>query len=187
MAFSGLILTTNGKVLCAKNDQGKPLNFTRIAIGDGLLGGGDSLVNRNALLNERMSLGIDGIQAVDEGVSTALLATLSNGELTEGFYFRELGIFAEDPDTHGELLCYYDNAGTDGEYIPDKDSAVLVSERIRLIIARDSAKKLTINNTGNPLYVTWGDLRELLIEDIDCGFFGDEDEGLQIDCGFFGT
>lgn len=44
MAFTRLKLTTFGQTIEAKRHQGKGIHFTRVAIGDGLLGNG-SMIN----------------------------------------------------------------------------------------------------------------------------------------------
>ncbi len=152
MAFSNLMLTTSGKTLFAKAQQGKTLNFTRAAVGDGDIGSG-SLINRTALLNETMSLSIDAIQLTDDGSTATVVVQISNAELSEGFYFRELGIFAQDPDTLEEKLYVYDNASTDGEYLPAASEGVVVEEYLKLILSVDGASSVTIENSGNPVYV----------------------------------
>ena len=133
MAFSGLIPTTDGKIIYAKAQQGKPLHFTRVALGDGLLGGG-SMVNRSALISERLSLPIDAIQLSNNEGEAAVVATLRSEAIAEGFYFREPGLFAEDPDTHPDRLYLYDNAGEDGEYLSNDNESVIINERFRLLI-----------------------------------------------------
>ena len=114
MAFKNLMMTSSGMVLYAKAQQGKQFRFSRIAVGDGLLGNGESMVNRSALKSERASFLIDHVQVSTSSSAAEILTTMRNDDLTEGFYFRELGICAFDPDTQEELLCFYDNAGDDG-------------------------------------------------------------------------
>ena len=60
MAFRNLMLTTSGMILYAKAQQGKRLHLSRVAVGDGLLAGGDSMVNRSGLKSERASLQLGG-------------------------------------------------------------------------------------------------------------------------------
>lgn len=110
MAFKNLMMTSSGMVLYAKAQQGKQLRFSRIAVGDGLLGNGESMVNRSVLKSERASFLIDHVQVSTSSSAAEILTTMRNDNLTEGFYFRELGICAIDPDTQDELLCFYDNA-----------------------------------------------------------------------------
>lgn len=161
MAFNRLMLTTRGKTLSAKAQQGKKLDITRVGVGDGRLNGG-SLVNRAELIRQTLSLPIDLIQLTDEGSVAAVIVTLSNEGLAEGFYFRELGVFAKDPDTGAELLYLYDNADPDGEFIPDGDSGTLVLERLKLLVSIDGMADVSFSNSGNPIYLTREDLSDEL-------------------------
>jgi hypothetical protein len=162
MAFSRLMLTTDGKTLYAKAQQGKTLQFTRVGIGDGNIGSG-SLVNRTALIDQKLSLFIDTIQLASE-TESAIITTLKNENLAEGFYFREIGIFAKDPDTQQEKLYLYDNAGTDGEYIPDNQSGVSVNERLKFLLLLENVATVSFVPSGNPIY--------LAVDDIDDTAFG---------------
>lgn len=157
MAFSNLMLTTGGMTLYAKAQQGKTLHFTRVALGDGLLGGG-SMVNRSTLISERMFMLIDAVQLVEDSITAAAIATLSNEGMSQGFYARELGLFAEDPDTHQEILYLYAHAGTDGEYIPDGNSGTLVYERLKLMVKLENTGNVTFEASGNPLYLSAEDV-----------------------------
>lgn len=152
MAFSRLMLTTSGKILFAKAQQGKLLKLTRVAVGDGVLGSG-SIVNRTTLISEKLSMLIDAVQLTDDGATATVVAQMSNAALKTGFHFRELGIYAEDPDTHTETLYVYDNAGSDGEYIPDAAAGVSVNEYLKLLLQVSDAPNITFNASGNPLYI----------------------------------
>lgn len=114
-AFGGLILTNKGRALQAKAQTGVQLNFTRIALGDGELGS-SSIVDLNALKNEIKSLSLTKIKTMPGG-KAVIGGYFTNQELPSGFYWRELGVFAQDPDV-GEVLYCYANASTNAEYIP---------------------------------------------------------------------
>lgn len=114
-SFGGLVLTNKGKTLQSKAQTGVQMNFTRISIGDGNLGS-QSILALNSLVSEVKSLNITKLKFVGSGRSV-VGGTLSNQEITAGFYFRELGVFADDPDL-GEILYCYGNAGELAEYIP---------------------------------------------------------------------
>ena len=96
MAFTRLKLTTFGQTIEAKRHQGKGIHFTRVAIGDGLLGNG-SMINRTELVSERHSMLIDGILSTDDAKQSAVVATLDNSQFEEGFLYRELALMAQDP------------------------------------------------------------------------------------------
>lgn len=162
MAFSRLMLTTDGRILYAKYGQGKAPHFTRVAIGDGVLGTG-SLVNRKTLINERLSLPIDAILRINDDTDVAVIATLKNDLLEEGIYFREISVWAKDPDTSKDVLCLIDNAGADAEYIPDANSGVKISERLKLITTVENASNISFDPGGNPLYLTGDDIDDAQI------------------------
>lgn len=114
-AFGGMQLTFKGRTLQAKAQLGAQLHFTRIAIGSGTLDG-KSIQELNALITEKVSLEVKRLSMTPDG-KAKVGTVLDNQDITSGFYFRELGIFAQDPD-EGEVLYCYGNAGTNGEYIP---------------------------------------------------------------------
>lgn len=160
MAFSGMMLTTNGKILFAKGQQGKILKYTRFAIGDGI--NSSNLINRTGLINEKLTVPIDAVQLIDNGTTAAIVVTISNQNIISGFYFNEMGLFAQDPDTGEERLCLYDNAGEQGEYIPDKDSGSKVYERYRILTKADNVQNITFVESGNPIYLTSLDIDDTI-------------------------
>ena len=161
MAFSGLMLTTNGKVLFAKGQQGKGINYTRFAIGDGITTG--SIINRTGLISEKMTVPIDAVQLVDDGTTAAIVVTISNAELATGFYLNEMGLFARDPDTLEEKLYLYDNTAEQGEFIPDMSSGIKVYERYRLLTKADNVTNITFVESGNPIYLTSLDIDDQVV------------------------
>ncbi|MCI8690953.1 MAG: hypothetical protein HFF87_11705 [Oscillibacter sp.] len=158
MAFRNLMLTTSGMILYAKAQQGKRLHLSRVAVGDGLLAGGDSMVNRSGLKSERASFLIDYVHIAASNSAAEILTTMRNDDLEDGFYFRELGIFAVDPDSGEELLYLYDNAGQDGEYIPAASENIKVIERLKMIVRLENTPDVTFTASGNPLYLTVDDI-----------------------------
>lgn len=104
--FGGLILTNIGRNLYAKAQSGKNLKITKIVIGDGELGSSEGMINLTSLKHELFSCNIKEIKII-QNVIAKITFVLKNQGLKEGFYWRELGIFAEDPDTLKEVLyCY---------------------------------------------------------------------------------
>lgn len=160
MAFRNLMLTTYGMTLYAKAQQGKRLHLTRVAVGDGVLGSGESLVNRAALKSERASFPIDYVQIASSSSAAEIVTTMRNDGLAEGFYFRELGVCALDPDTGTEYVYLYDYAGEDGEYIPAASENVQVIERLKMLIRLENTPNVTFTPSGNPLYLSIDDIRD---------------------------
>ncbi|UAT29495.1 phage tail protein [Bacillus badius] len=114
-AFGGLHLTNKGRNLQTKAQTGVAIHFSRMAIGDGSLGG-SSVLELNALKSEKMSFPIAKLKVLAQG-QAIVGSVLSNKDITAGFYFREIGVFATDP-TEGEILYCYGNAGATADYIP---------------------------------------------------------------------
>ena len=161
MAFTKLKLTTFGQTIEAKRHQGKGIKFTRVAIGDGLLGNG-SMINRTELVSERHSMKIDGILTTDDGKQSVVVVTLDNSQFDEGFSYRELGLLAQDPDTQEEGVYLYDNAGAECEYLDTKDNGVVIYERLKLQIRVEQTENISFEASGNPLYLSVEDVEAMI-------------------------
>lgn len=127
MSFDGLVMTRHGKAELIKATDEGSLNFTHIAFGDGVTNDLPNL--KDELSHEIARLEIAEVERKDDRIILSLDYT--NRSFVKGFYFRELGVIG-----NGEL-CYYDNAGSDAEYIdPDNDSVTKEKRlRIELIIS----------------------------------------------------
>lgn len=161
MAFTKLKLTTFGQTIEAKRHQGKSIKFTRVAIGDGLLGNG-SMINRTELVSERHSMKIDGILTTDDGKQSVVVVTLDNSQFDEGFSYRELGLLTQDPDTQEEGVYLYDNAGAECEYLDTKDNGVVIYERLKLQIRVEQTENISFEASGNPLYLSAEDVEAMI-------------------------
>jgi hypothetical protein len=139
-AFGQMILTNRGRVLQAKAQTGVALQFTAIKIGDGQLAG-QSIPTLTGLINLKMTLGIGKMQVRPDG--KAVIGTkISNEGLSAGFYFREIGIFAIDPDI-GEILYCYANAGAAGDYIPAGGGGDLFERYVDVIVIVQNAANVS--------------------------------------------
>lgn len=139
-AFGGLLLTNRGKTLLSKAQTGVTLQYTRIALGDGRLGTG-SILELNALRNEVKSLNITNIRVLGGGRVVAS-AALRKEDVPTGFYFREIGLFANDPDI-GEILYCYGNAGDLAEYIPSASDSDVIEKSIDIQTVVGNASNVT--------------------------------------------
>lgn len=138
--FGGLIMTNRGRNLQVKAQTGVKLTFTRMAIGDGSLGS-SSILELNTLKNERKSLNLTKLKA-STGGRVLIGAVLSNQDITSGFYFREVGIFATDPDV-GEILYCYGNAGSTADYIPAGGGSDLIEKTININVIVGNAANVS--------------------------------------------
>ena len=101
--FGGLILTNKGRNLLIKGQLGAVINYNRIAIGDGELGG-SSMIDLTVLKHEVKTLTITKLKALTEG-RFVVGSAFTNNDITSGFYYREIGLFAQDPDLGEILYC----------------------------------------------------------------------------------
>lgn len=108
MDFNSVVITTAGLALIAKVTAGEcDTEFTRIATGDGSYTPGENVVGMTALKTEKQSFTPTVIEsnAVDTAHLQFVISTVNEDgtNLTSGYYFKEVGIFADDPD-EGEIL-----------------------------------------------------------------------------------
>ncbi|RII32860.1 hypothetical protein D2A34_21945 [Clostridium chromiireducens] len=141
MSFLAISFTNKGKSLQAKALTGVQLKFTRIAVGDGSLSNGQDTSNLASLIHEVKSIPITTLKTMTGGKAT-VGGILSNKDITTGFYFREIGLFALDPD-QGEILYSYGNAGALAEYIPPLGGAEIVTKKINLNTIVGNASNVT--------------------------------------------
>lgn len=114
-AFPKMTLTNAGQALQTKVLAGETPTFTRIALGDGQLNG-QPIAPLTALISQKATVEVDSVRVVNTTTAQAA-GFFSNKDISTGFWWRETGLFAQDPDV-GEILYGYTNAGDAGDYIP---------------------------------------------------------------------
>lgn len=138
-AFNGLKFTQKGLNLQAKAQIGAELQYTRIGIGDGQYTG--DIKQLNGLIHEVLSLPITSIRVKDNG-QAIVGSAFSNADLSVGFYLREIGIYATDPD-EGEILYCYANAGAFAGYVPPAGGGDVVEKEVELVTTVGTAPNVT--------------------------------------------
>lgn len=138
--FPALKMTAAGRVLQAKAQTGQELKFSRVGLGDGTLAG--SLDALPALVAEKKSLSIRDHKATGDGTSILQVIATNEG-LASGFYIREVGLFALDPDTGEELLYSYTNAGAESDFLPGAGGAITYEGLFDLITVVGNADNVT--------------------------------------------
>jgi hypothetical protein len=140
MSFGGLQFTNRGLALQAKGQTGTTIQFTRIAVGDGYLGG-STIADLTALKNQIKTLSINKLTLIGSG-QAVVGAALSNQDLGSGFYWREIGVFANDPDV-GEILYCYGNAGNNAEWIPAGGGPDILEKQVDVISIVGNAQNVS--------------------------------------------
>lgn len=139
----GTILTNKGKTLQGKVEAGKcKLELTKMKIGSGILENGRDLEGLIELIHSEQEIGLSEIETMDTG-ECVVHATLSNINVKTGFYARELGLYATDPD-EGEIL-YAITTDSNPDYIQAYGGTTTISYDIALTIIVDNATHTMAN------------------------------------------
>jgi len=142
-AFINNDITTDGLRVLAKGQTGSAITFTKIVLGDAHLPAGQQVRDLTEVVHPVVELGITKCTTSTSG--TAVIgATFDNTDVGTGFYYRELGLYAEDPDDAGQEVLYcYGNAGDMAEYIPAGGGATIVEKTIDIIAAIGSSANIS--------------------------------------------
>ncbi|WP_249435713.1 tail fiber protein [Paenibacillus sp. Marseille-Q4541] len=152
-------LTNKGIALQAKAQAGRELRYTRFVIGDGRLSG-QLLPTMTNVISQKKTIPVTKLQM--RPPNEAIVGfSLSNQDVTAGFYFRELGLFAMDPD-EGEILYLYANAGETADYIPPAGSDDVIQKSFDTLAFVGQAQNVTANIDHSLVYVTHPELAEAI-------------------------
>lgn len=156
--YNKAVLTAAGLLLNAKVQAGTTnITFTRAATGDGDYQDGESLVTRTNLKSERQTVGIDGVSVENKHTARVRFNVLnhtSQSTLRQGYYIKEVGLFAEDPDV-GEILYAMATAVRDQwDYMPAYDSTFPAENHFDFMIEAANADQVTIIGPPMSDYVT---------------------------------
>lgn len=144
-------ITDAGRLLWAEMQAGGTFQATKIVVGSGYMPSGKTTKTMTAIatpvqeitLNKKKTLG--GGDFVFGGV-------FSNKDITDAFYYRELGLFAKvtrpDGTETAETLYSYGNAGDNAEVIPAYSTDTVVERQLDVItyIGNDASVNLTIES-----------------------------------------
>lgn len=168
--FKKAVITEKGLALVTKVQMGSTtLKFTKIATGAGSYGDED-VGNRTELKDKKQEFSLSSISVVDND-TVKLRAVISNAGLETGYYIREIGLFAQDPDD-GEIL-YSLAVAYDGQwdYLPAESEVSPATINLDTFSSVANASTVTIQG-GTGAYASAEDLENLaekLQEHIDTG------------------
>mgnify|MGYP000883844427 CR=1 FL=1 len=148
------IITIKGYNLLAESiATKKAVVFTKVVVGDG----DDSDKNINQLTNvisPKMELPVSSGTKDGDG-QYLIVATLSNSTVEQGFFPREIALFAKI-DGGEEIMYSYTNGGNQVGYIPDKNTPI-DSEIYKIRTKIGNAQNITFVHQDST-YVTKGEL-----------------------------
>lgn len=149
--LSAFIITEKGNEALIDAISGNPYHFSRLALGDGSWDENTDFTKVMALKQEKQSVAIGYSEKYTES-SVLLKVVVSNEELSEGYYIKEIGIFVADQEgneilysiaTASEKPCYMDKSS---EQYPVK-----LSLSIYQVVNPAAKLTLKINDSG---YIT---------------------------------
>ena len=138
--WNGLVMTDKGIALQSKVQAGEVLNITKLKLGSGTLPAETDIRKLTDLIKPEQNLGIGGREP--NGDYCKISATISNVGLEAGYYVRELGVFAQDPDD-GEILYAYTTDGAP-DYLPAEGSSTVISQEFSVNIAVSDTDKINV-------------------------------------------
>lgn len=160
----GFLITNQGFALLAKALAGKELRFLRVEIGDSVKN------NQMQTVTDAQAL---TMTALIHSCKTILIAScthsnsvaniefvVANNDVTSGFFIRETGIFARDPDTGASVLYAYQNVGAKGCWLPPAGGSEIWEQRIVVALATAQAQNVTAVIDSGLLYVTQEEFRD---------------------------
>lgn len=153
-------ITVQGLNVIAKLVAGSRLEFTRIAIGDGAMPSDKTPLTVTDLTHKLFDVDINSVVNNNNGSAT-VMGVFSNTASETGFFYRELGLFAKDPDTKKEILYCYGNAAADAEWISPAGSSSVIEKEVTIITLIGNAEKVTASLKSG-IYATKEDLYNLL-------------------------
>ena len=116
--FNAPKLTNAGKALYYDNMAGTQIVFTTIQLGSGNISG--PIAPMTALVTPVVTINAEAKSV--SGQYAEISGHFSNAQLTDGFYFREIGVFAANPDYPNDrgkdILYCYQNAYDTADFIP---------------------------------------------------------------------
>lgn len=156
MGFEKVYITKQGALLAAKTLQGKEIKFDHVEIGSGALTG--NAIDKTALTTKVLECQILKVE-IKQDTQASVAFMFKNTDVTDAFYFKEIGLFAIDPDTKNKILYAYTNAGNTAEYI-NNSIAEKIEKHIQINIVVDNANNVTIKLDDTQIYVTKKELNE---------------------------
>lgn len=148
------VLTKQGLKLQAKVDAGSRMQLTKCMLGSGTLSSGQSLENLTGLITPVQTLSIASISYSENNGACVVTAVTDNSNVSTGYYLREFGIFARDPND-GEIL-YAVAQDANPDYIPPSGTSAVVSQEIGVALSFSNAANVTAQvNTSAIATVTY--------------------------------
>lgn len=158
--YPSIVLTNSGLEMIAESQAGQNLIFTKLKIGDGTLATGESISTLTGVKSPKFDVPIQGFTNQGNGqVRLRYLVDNSGVAVNQGFFAREVGIYAKIGEAGTERLYAYTNGGNKVDWIPDKNT-LLDAQIFDVFVLIGNASNVTVVINGSATYATKLDLTE---------------------------
>ncbi|MDN0033317.1 pyocin knob domain-containing protein [Oscillibacter valericigenes] len=152
MSFQGPIYTDAGKALHNRLIGTGTLKFTKMQMGDGSLGG-TTITTLTALINPLVTMEVQRLKQYSDYI--VVTAPFANATITTAFNWREIGLFAADPnypdDRTKDILFCYQNAYSSAASIPP-GSQEFIERLVNIPIKLSDVSDVTITISASLIY-----------------------------------
>lgn len=167
--FQNNAITDNGRALLSHVQMGAVFTPTKIVLGSGYMPAGKTPRTMTAVQSAVATLSLSKKERTNDG-KFIVGGVYSNQQITEQWYFRELGLYAkavypaegDQPEVEvPEVLYSYGNAGDTAELMPAYGTGTLVERQIDIVvyIGNDAQVDLTLESS---IYITQQQLQQYL-------------------------
>jgi phage-related tail fiber protein len=155
--FKQLIITDKGHALMSKIIAGTGnVEFTKIAVSDATYqdSGLQSLTAISSIKQESL---VSKVTRTND-VAVKVESSVSNLELTTGYFLRTIGLYATDPD-EGEILYAVTTASVEG-YMPPYNGLTVSGAYFKLVTTVSNSENVTLE-VDPAAIATIGDIQDL--------------------------
>ena len=166
-AQKGSYMTAAGLDILAKAAATKTISFSHVQLGTATTSCGriatpthEQILARTALYNPMLRINVQTDDITFNGNGTASVRVVVDSKalktqgLAQGFWCREVGLFAIDPDSGATVLYSYKPYGALGFFVAGYDSATAIKVTVNLITVIDQATNITATIDGSSVSVT---------------------------------
>ena len=136
-------VTDFGFNLLLRAQEGTPIKFTKISVGDGYLPENQRMESIRRVVHEVMPL--TNLTYKRGDMTATVVGYIEPGMVVEPFYFRELALYVEDPDTHDEVVFCYGNAADRAGLVNITDWSNPASYSFSVILALGRAANVSVS------------------------------------------
>ena len=153
-------LTNAGRNLIAAALNGAQIKFTKAVAGSGYFPDDGDIATLENLIAPMRNLDIGYLSVPGEIGEAKITLEMNNKDLIQGFFIREIGIYALNPADNQEILYSYANFADTAHFLPGQDSEIPIWYRLQIKTVIDQAKNVTAILADNPLAVSYVELGE---------------------------